>query len=140
MPGDFEIGLNRKMFNANILGGDPDMHLPSYVPVLAAYNALRKQEDCKWKLLPEDLISKADSLHVDVDSGIFSMSASPLTGQDLISVVISIEALLPVEMRGKMHNNVCSEGQAMVFLCEVRTQTNDFSKWTICALAAPRSH
>ena len=77
MPGDFEIGLTRKTFNAAILGGDPDMQLPSHVPVLAAYNVLRRQEDRKWKLLPEDLIPRADvnlqSLHVDVDSGIFSI-------------------------------------------------------------------
>ena len=116
MPGDFEIGLTRKIFNANILGGDPDMHLPSHVPVLAAYNVLRKQEDRKWKLLPEDLIPKADvclqSLHLDVDSGIFSVS---LAGKDLRSVFISIEAILPVEMRERCTTTYVPRGKQWRF-------------------------
>ena len=102
MPGDFEIGLTRKGFNSTILGGNANIQQPSQVPLIHAYNVLRRQEDRKWKLLPEDPIPAADvclqSLHVDVDSGIFYVSAAPLALKDVRFVLQSIKAILPVEM------------------------------------------
>ena len=130
MPGDFEIGLTRKTFNAAILGGDPDMQLPSHVSVLAAYNVLRRQEDRKWKLLPEDLIPRADvnlqSLHVDVDSGIFSLSASPLATKTMQIALDSIKAVLSVEMRERCTTTYVPRGKQWRFC------TKSEHKPTIC--------
>ena len=119
MPGDFETGLTRKTFNSTILGGNSNIQQPSQVPVIHAYNVLRSQEDRKWKLLSEDPIPAADvclqSLHVDVDSGIFHVSAAPLALIDLQIVLQSIKAILPAEMLDKCTTTYVPRGKQWRF-------------------------
>jgi hypothetical protein len=145
MPGDFVTGITRNEFNTTILGGADFVCKPSQVPVRQAIDVLRRQEDREWKLLSDAAIPSAEvqleSLHLDVDSGIFHLSAIPkapggiyMTTRELLE---SIMKELPIEMTEKCSTPFVSRGKQWRFCQLSDTKPTIFHKGIYVRLPQP---
>ena len=144
MHGDFVTGITRNAFNTTILGGADIVCKPSQVPVRQAIDVLRWQEDRKWKLLSDAAIPAAEvqleSLHIDVDSGIFHLSAIPVPGIvcfDTDELIESIKKVLPIEMTDKCSTSFVSRGKQWRFCLLSENKPTIFQKGIYVRLPQP---
>jgi hypothetical protein len=145
MPGDFVTGITRNAFNTTILGGADFVCKPSQVPVRQAIDVLRWQEDRKWKLLSDAAIPAAEvqleSLHIDVDSGIFHISAIPAVPGigcfDTHELIESIKKVLPIEMKDKCSTSFVSRGKQWRFCLLSENKPTIFQKGIYVRLPQP---
>ena len=145
MPGDFVTGITRNAFNTTILGGADFVCKPSQVPVRQAIDVLRWQEDRKWKLLSDAAIPAAEvqleSLHIDVDSGIFHLSAIPAVPGigcfDTHELIESIKKVLPIEMKDKCSTSFVSRGKQWRFCLLSENKPTIFQKGIYVRLPQP---
>ena len=146
MTGDFATGITRKTFNSAILGGDKDIACkPSQVSLSQAIRVLKWQEDRKWKLLSDAAIPAADiqleSLHLDVDSGIFHLSAIAMAPggipMDTRGIVEGIKTALPIEMTEKCMTAYVSRGKQWRFCQSSESKPTIFQKGIYVRLPQP---
>jgi hypothetical protein len=146
MTGDFATGITRKTFNSAILGGDKDIVCkPSQVSLSQAIRVLKWQEDRKWKLLSDAAIPAADiqleSLHLDVDSGIFHLSATPTAPgsifMDTRPLLQSIKSVLSTEMTEKCPTSFVSRGKQWRFCEKSENKPTIFKKGIYVRLPQP---
>jgi hypothetical protein len=145
MPGDFVTGITRNAFNTTILGGADFVCKPSQVPLRQAIDVLRWQEDRKWKLLTDAAIPAAEvqleSLHIDVDSGIFHLSAIPaapgIVCVDTHELIESIKKVLPIEMKDKCSTSFVSRGKQWRFCLLSENKPTIFQKGIYVRLPQP---
>jgi hypothetical protein len=145
MPGDFGNGITRNEFNTTILGGADIDSKPSQVPVRHAIAALRWQEDRKWKLLSDEAIPAAEvqlqSLHLDVDSGIFHLSATPTAPgsifMDTHALLQSIKTVLSIEMTEICSTSFVSRGKQWRFCEKSENKPTIFKKGIYVRLPQP---
>ena len=97
---DFSKTLTLQQFNEEMLGSGSPYLLPSQVTAIQAWQCLQMQANHGWKINVEDSkLQKQDvvlsSMSLDLDYGLFSLSACDVGKVALKTVICAIECVLP---------------------------------------------